>query len=65
MAIRYTIPSFMPFADACPSSLSNTALHIAHCPIAASATKNKTIKNINLNFIISNKGISLYKPQLQ
>ena len=61
MAIRYTIPSFMPFADTCPSSPSNTALHMAHYPNIASVTKNKTIRNIYLNFITSNKEISLYK----
>jgi hypothetical protein len=56
--IRYTIPLFIPLAAPPPSSLSNTALHIAHCASAESVMNSNRIRKRKkaLNFmVIDNK----------
>ena len=50
MDIKYIIPLFTPSAVDCPSSVSKTARHMAHCAFAImNDTKNKKQKtNIDL-----------------
>tara|TARA_R110002072_G_scaffold97994_10_gene215694 strand:- start:538 stop:903 length:366 start_codon:yes stop_codon:yes gene_type:complete len=54
IAIKYTMPSLIPFAVVCPSSLSNTARHIAHCALPFRKKRKEKRKKIILCFKTKN-----------
>ncbi len=51
------MPLFMPLAVLCPSSLSKTARHIAHCASTGIETNNNRIKIKAVFFIFNNDEI--------
>ena len=64
-AIKYIMPSLTPSAVNCPSSLSKTALHIAHCAFPLKKKRIKKSKKTSFRFIFKRNKVKSLDKQLR